>query len=70
LNRQVEVFVSCRSDFIFAGFLLGFRRHIKMTVSTMPSPIRQAEKIGNKSKGREHSGYLDILIIERLRVAS
>jgi hypothetical protein len=24
-----------------------------MTVSTMPSPIRQAEKIRSKSKGRE-----------------
>ena len=29
LNRQVEVFISCCSDFVFAGFLLGFRRHIK-----------------------------------------
>jgi len=26
-----------------------------MTVSTTRSPIRQAEKIRNKSKGREHS---------------
>ena len=33
LDRQVEVLVSCCSDFVFAGFLLGFRRHIKMTVS-------------------------------------
>jgi hypothetical protein len=41
-----------------------------MTLSTMPSPIRQAEKIRNKSKGREHSEYLDIPIIEQLRVAS
>src|SRR4029077_2924522 len=70
LNRQVEILISCCSDFVFAGFLLGFRRHIKLTVSTMPSPIRQAEKIRNKSKDREHSEYLDIPIIERLRVAS
>jgi len=35
--------------------LLRFRRHIKETVSTTRPAIRQAEKIQNKSKGRELS---------------
>ena len=29
LNRQIEILISRRCDFIFAGLLLGFRRHIK-----------------------------------------
>jgi hypothetical protein len=29
LNRQIEILIPRRGDLIFAGFLLGFRRHIK-----------------------------------------
>jgi hypothetical protein len=29
LNCEIEILISCCSDLVFAGFLLGFRRHIR-----------------------------------------
>jgi hypothetical protein len=55
LNRQIEIFVSCGGHFVFAGFLLGFRRHIYVPLITSTSTIRQAEKNRSKSKGRERA---------------
>src|SRR5215470_7580931 len=53
LNRKIEIFISRGGHFVFAGFVLGFCRHIQMLVLTSRPTIRQAEKIQNKSKGRE-----------------
>ena len=45
LNRKVEVLISCGSQFVRAGFLFRFRRHIKISLITSLAAIRQAEKL-------------------------
>src|SRR5437667_8122814 len=45
LNGQVEIFVSRGGQFICAGLLFGFGRHIGITLSKSLATIRQAQKL-------------------------
>src|SRR5882724_5463570 len=44
LNRQIEVFVSRRRQFVSGCLFFGLCRHIRRTLSTTQATIRQAEK--------------------------
>ncbi len=50
LNRQIEILISRDGEFVCAGLLFSFRRHIEVTVITSPPTVRQAEKasLGNQ----------------------
>src|SRR4029077_17736668 len=59
LNRQIQVLISCRSQFVCGCLFFGLCRHIRSTLSTTQATIRQAQKqapwIGRREKGRERS---------------
>src|SRR5262249_50785254 len=44
LDGQIEILISRRGQFVSRCFFVGLCRHIRMTLSTTPTPVRQAEK--------------------------
>src|SRR5436190_2723973 len=53
LNRQIEILISRDGEFVCAGLLFSFRRHIEITLITSPPTVRQAKSFATKSKGRD-----------------
>src|SRR5207249_10195852 len=60
LNRQIEVLISRRGQFVSGCFFVGFCRHIKMPVSTTLARIRQAEKQALSTEGKKKAANFHV----------